>query len=87
MKTRRNDTADSCAQLEPKSELSSDASQQFLDTAIEKQEKLAESGVEMAKLFLQNGKRQIAKRRLREIVGEFGGSAAANEALALLKNL
>ena len=69
------------------SELTDDERRQRLETVIQKNEKLAESGVEMAKLFLENGKRQIAKRRLREIVKEFDGSEAANEAKALLKKL
>ena len=80
---RRIDTAE----LEPKSELTDDDRKQLLETAIQKQEKLAESGVAMAKLFLEKGKRQIAKSRLRAIVKEFGGSEAAKEATALLKNL
>ncbi|HEY3964917.1 MAG TPA: hypothetical protein VGM05_10240 [Planctomycetaceae bacterium] len=75
------------AELEPKSELTDDEKRQLLETTIQKNEKLAESGVEMAKLFLQKGKRQIAKRRLREIVNEFAGSEAAKEAKSLLKTL
>jgi outer membrane protein assembly factor BamD (BamD/ComL family) len=77
----------STAELEPKLELSEDEKKQFLETSIQKQEKLAESGVEMAKLFLQKGKRQIAKSRLRRIVEEFDGSEAAKEAKTLLKKL
>lgn len=75
------------AELEPKSELSDEERRQLLETAIQKNEKLAESGVEMAKLFLQKGQKQIAKRRLRQIVEEFDGSEAAKEAKALLKKL
>jgi outer membrane protein assembly factor BamD (BamD/ComL family) len=75
------------AELEPKSELTDDDRKQLLEAAIQKNEKLAESGVEMAKLFLEKGKRQIAKSRLRRIVEEFGGSEAAREAKALLKKL
>ena len=77
----------STAELEPKSELTDDDRKQLLETAIQKNEKLAESGVAMAKLFLEKGKRQIAKGRLRRIVDEFDGSEAAQEAQALLKTL
>ena len=73
------------AELEPKTELTDDQRRQLLDDAIQKNEKLAESGLEMAKLFIQKGRRQIAKRRLREIVEKFEGSEAAKEAKALLK--
>lgn len=83
----RNGTAEFCSELESKSELTDDERRQLLEAAIKKNEKLAESGVEMAKLFLHNGKRQIANRRLQEIVEEFGGSAAAKEAKSLLKKL
>ena len=75
------------AELEPKSELTDDDRKQLLETAIQKNEKLAESGVAMAKLFLEKGRRQIAKSRLRRIVEEFDGSEAAKEAKALLKKL
>jgi hypothetical protein len=73
------------AELEPKNELTDDQRRQILEDAIQKNEKLAESGLEMAKLFLQKGKRQIAKRRLLEILDKFDGSEAAKEAQALLK--
>jgi TolA-binding protein len=82
---RRNGRTDSSSQLEPKQEMSDDERKQLLEAAIEKNEKVAESGIEMAKLFLHNGKRQIANRRLREIVEDFGGTAAAKEAKSLLK--
>ena len=75
------------AELEPKSELTEDERKQLLEAAIKKNEKVAESGIEMAKLFLHNGKRQIANRRLQEIVEDFGGTAAAKEAKSLLKKL
>ena len=74
-------------ELEPESEKSDEEKRQLLDESIQQNEKLAESGVELAKLFLQKGKRQIAKRRLRQIIAEFDGSAAAKEAKALLKKL
>jgi outer membrane protein assembly factor BamD (BamD/ComL family) len=75
------------AELEPKSELTDDDRKRILEAAIQKNEKVAESAVAMAKLFLEKGKRQIAKGRLRRIVEEFDGSEAAKEAKALLKKL
>ena len=41
----------------------------------------------MAKLFLEKEKPDIALRRLKEIVAEYSGSAAAAEAKSLLKKL
>lgn len=57
----------------------------LLEDAIQKREKLAESQLEMAKMFLQKNKPGIARRRLREIASEFEGAAAATEAKALLR--
>ena len=62
-----------------------DEQRRLLDQAIEKREKLAESRLEMAKMFLEKGKLEIAIKRLQEIVDEFDG--AANEANAMLKRL
>jgi TolA-binding protein len=73
--------------LEKKPDLTDTEKKAHLEQAIEKQEKLAESGLEMAKMFLQNGKQAIALRRLREIVKQFAGSAAADEAKDMLKKL
>ena len=75
------------AELEPKTELTDDQRRQILEDVIQKNEKLAESGIDMAKLFIQKGQRQIAKRRLKEIVEKFDGSEAAKEAKVLLKKL
>jgi TolA-binding protein len=62
-----------------------EARNRLLEEAIHKREKLAESSLEMATMFMQRGKMDIARRRLREIVAEFDGSAAASEAKAMLK--
>jgi len=40
----------------------------------------------MAKLFSEKGNSEITVRRLREIVGEFDGSAAAEAARAMLED-
>ncbi len=61
--------------------------QQILDRAIEVPEKLAESQLDLARLFLKNNKLAAAERRLREIVEQFASSEAASEARQLLKNL
>jgi hypothetical protein len=79
-----NDTAASRLELEPKAELTEAENKELLEEAIQKREKLAESRLEMAKMFLQNGKPEIAIRRLREIVAEFDLSAAADMARAML---
>jgi outer membrane protein assembly factor BamD (BamD/ComL family) len=50
-------------------------------------ERLAESQLDMAKLFMQREKPNIALRRLKEIVAEFSGLAAATEAKSLMKKL
>ena len=68
-------------------ELTEAEKKERLAAAIEKRDKLAESRVEMAKWFLQSGKKEIGKRRLQEIVSEFAASDAAEEAIQLLKGL
>ena len=59
----------------------------LLEQAIQKRERLAESQLDMAKLFILNGKPEIALQRLKQITSEFGGSAAAKEAKAMMKKL
>ena len=70
-----------------KSEVTDAADNELLQQAIQKQERLAESRLEMAKLFLQKGKPKIAVRRLKEFVNDFGEADVATEAKALLKKL
>ena len=72
---------------ESKPKLSDAEKNELLEQAIQKRERLAESQLEMAKLFIRNGKPEIALRRLKQITAEFSGSAAANEAKALMKSL
>ena len=59
--------------------------QELLDRAIEKRDKLADSRLEMAKMFQEKGKADIALKRLQELVDEFDGSAAATEARKILE--
>ena len=72
---------------ESKPKLSEAENRELIDQAIQKRERLAESQLEMAKLFIRNGKPEIALRRLKQITAEFGGSAAAKEAKAMMKSL
>ena len=58
-----------------------------LDQAIERLDKHAESQLEMARLFIDRGKNEIARRRLEEILELYGRSDAAREARKLLKRL
>lgn len=60
---------------------------ELLEQSNQMKEKIAESQLDMAKLFIKNGKSKIALRRLKEIVAEFSGLAAATEASSLMKKL
>lgn len=60
---------------------------ELLEQSNQMRERLAESQLDMAKLFLKKEKPDIALRRLKEIVVEFSGSAAAIEAKSLMKKL
>lgn len=55
-----------------------------LDQAIKRLDKHAESQLEMARLFIDRGKTEIARRRLQELVEMYGKSDAAKEAKKLL---
>ena len=72
---------------ESKPKLSDDDMTELLEQIIQKRERLAESQLDMAKLFIRNGKPAIALRRLKQITAEFSGSAAAKEAKGLMKSL
>lgn len=73
--------------LESKPELSEAEKAELLEQAVQKREKLAESALDMAKMFIQRGKPEIARRRLQQIVEEFDGSAAVTEARTMLAGL
>ncbi|WP_010587736.1 tetratricopeptide repeat protein [Schlesneria paludicola] len=67
--------------------LSVEQQKQLVDEAIERLDRLADSQLEMAKLFIEKGKPEIARRRLQEVVELYGKSDAAKEARTLLKKL
>lgn len=73
--------------LESKPELTEAEKAELLEQAVQKREKLAESALDMAKMFIQRGKPEIARRRLQQIVDEFDGSAAVTEARTMLTGL
>jgi outer membrane protein assembly factor BamD (BamD/ComL family) len=70
---------------EGKLDLTEEDRKALLEEAIQKQEKLAESGLQIAKMFIEKGQILVVRRRLNEIVTEFSESAAAVEAKVLLK--
>lgn len=67
--------------------LTPEQQKQLVDEAIERLDRLAESQLEMARLFIDRGKIEIARRRLEEVVTEYGKSEAAKDAKKLLKAL
>ena len=68
-------------------ELTEEEKQELLEQTNRIREQRAENELELAKLFLENEKPDIALRRLKEIVVEYSGSAAATEAKSLIKKL
>ena len=58
-----------------------------LDQVLERLDKHAQSGLLMARLFVDRGEIEIARRRLHEIIEMYGKSAAAEEAKTLLASL
>jgi thioredoxin-like negative regulator of GroEL len=74
-------------QPESKPELTAEERKALLEQAIERQEKLAESQLEMARMFIAQGKVEFAQRRLRELLTKFGESAVAGDARQLLATL
>ena len=70
-----------------KPELTEEEKQEILERADQIREQGAENQLELAKLFLDNEKPDIALRRLKEIVAEYSGSKAATEAKFLKKKL
>jgi outer membrane protein assembly factor BamD (BamD/ComL family) len=70
-----------------KPELTEEEKQEILERANQIREQGAENQLELAKLFLENEKPDIALRRLKEIVAEYSGSKAATEAKFLMKKL
>lgn len=71
----------------PEPELTEEEKQELSERANQIREQQAENQLELAKLFLENEKPDIALRRLKEIVTEYSGSKAAKEAKSLMKKL
>ena len=71
----------------PEPELTEEEKQELSERANRIREQQAENQLELAKLFLENRKPDIALRRLKEIVADYSGSKAATEAKRLLKKL
>jgi FimV-like protein len=71
----------------PAPELTPEEQKKLVDEAIERLDRLAESQLEMARLFIDRGKIDIARRRLQEVVELYGKSEAAKDAKKLLKTL
>jgi hypothetical protein len=65
--------------------VTSEESKNSLDLLLERLDKHAESGLIMARLFIDRG--MIERRRLHEIVEIYGKSDAAREAKTLLASL
>ena len=68
-------------------ELTEEEQQELLERTNQIREQRAENELELAKLFLENEKPDIALRRLKEIVAEYSGSSAATKAKSLMKKL
>jgi TolA-binding protein len=67
--------------------LTPEQQKKLVDEAIERLDRLAESDLEMARLFVDRGKTDIGRRRLQEIIDRYGKSASAKDAQKLLKTL
>lgn len=70
-----------------KVELSPEQQKEELEAALERLDKLAESELEMVRLFLERGKIEIAKRRLEGILESYPKSHATKEARKLLSDI
>jgi outer membrane protein assembly factor BamD (BamD/ComL family) len=68
-------------------ELTEEEKRKLLEQTNQIRDQRAENELELAKLFLEKEKPDIALRRLKEIVAEYSGSAAATEARSLMKKL
>ncbi len=68
-------------------ELTAEEQRELQERANQIREHRAETQLDLAKLFLEKKKPDIAQRRLNEIMAEFSGTAAATEAKKLIKGL
>lgn len=74
-------------ELAAKPVLSDEEKQALLAAEIEKSEKLAVSQLKMAEWFLSEGKNDIAKRRLQQLIETLPQSEASEQARVLLHTL
>lgn len=75
------------SQSTAKSVLSDEEKQARLAAEIEKSEKLAASQLHMAEWFLSEGKSEIAKRRLQQLIDTLPRSESAKQARRMLQTL
>lgn len=68
-------------------QLSEEEKKALLAEAIEKNEKLAESELELARWFIANDRSEFALRRLKKILKEYPLASQVPEAKRLLKQL
>jgi hypothetical protein len=68
-------------------ELTEEEQRELLERANQIREQRAQTQLDLAKLFLEKQKPDIALRRLKEIAAEYGGSPAATAAKKLIKTL
>ncbi len=68
-------------------QLSEEDKKALLTEAIEKNEKLAESELELARWFIQNNRPEFALRRLKKILKEYPFSTSAPESNRLKNQL
>lgn len=68
-------------------ELTEDEQRELQERANHIREQRAETQLDLAKLFMEKKKPDIAQRRLTEIMAEFSGTAAAVEAKKLMKKI
>jgi outer membrane protein assembly factor BamD (BamD/ComL family) len=61
--------------------------QALLEQALVRQEKLADSELEMARMFLVRGRPEIARRRLRKLLADYQAASVAPIARGLLASL
>ncbi len=68
-------------------ELTEEEQRELQERANQLQEQRAQIQLDLAKLFLEKKKPDIALRRLKEIVAEFSDTKAATEAKKMIKRL
>ena len=74
-------------EMDPVPKLSEEEQQSLLTAEIEKSEKLATSQLNMAQWFLAEGKIDIARRRLQQLIESLPLSESAKSAQMILKKL